>query len=79
MTTVGMAWALTPCLADNSVAYRGRPLEGSNARSDCSYLAPLGAHPPSSQACTFSYEYYIAIGRMENIRCAGGESADTLH
>eukprot|EP00775_Hariotina_reticulata_P008538 gene8538-8720_t len=52
--------------ADQLVAYRVGP-EGSSARSDCSYMAPIvtAAIKPGMR---FSYDYYIAIGRLDQIR-----------
>lgn len=52
--------------AEQLVAYRVGP-EGSSARSDCSYMAPIvtAAIKPGMR---FSYDYYIAIGRLDQIR-----------
>jgi hypothetical protein len=52
--------------ADQLVAYRVGP-DGSSALSDCSYMAPIvtAAIKPGMR---FSYEYYLAIGRLDQIR-----------
>jgi hypothetical protein len=53
-------------IAEQLVAYRVGG-ENSTARSDCSYLAPLvtSAIQPQSE---FSYDTYIAVGRVDEMR-----------
>lgn len=62
----GFGLGLYTPIADQLVAYRIGP-EGSTAPHDCSYFAPLvtDAIKPDSE---FSYDSYIAVGRVDEMR-----------
>jgi hypothetical protein len=62
--------------SDQLVAYRVGP-EGSAARSDTSYFAPLvTAHiQPNTEA---AYDVYVAVGRVDEMRAAFAEVAARL-
>lgn len=65
-TKSGFGVGIYTPIAEQLVAYRVGP-ENSTARSDCSYMAPLvtSAIEPNSE---FSYDTYIAVGRVDEMR-----------